>query len=176
MDQEQQRPRRALVRAVRFFVERPARLAGLALAVVALVAAGGLALTALSPGGGSPNLASAGTGGAIRPTGEPQATEAFLRGTRDANASLVWGSLSTAAQAQMQARSITPEQRQQELEQQRAAGFSLEDVSYVGGRALPDGTSLHFYLVALRPSRGTPVRYVPYTFTVDSDGKIVKVQ
>lgn len=173
MQPEQQRPRRALVRAVRFFVERPVRLVGLVIALAAVAVAGVLAAAALPEGTG---LALSAPGGGIRTTGEPAATESFLRGTREANADLVWRSLSPAAQAQMQERSITPQQRQQELEAQRALGFSMEEVSYIGGRALPDGTSLHFYLVALRPSRTTPVRYVPYTFTVDAGGKIVKIQ
>jgi hypothetical protein len=49
-------------------------------------------------------------------------------------------------------------------------------MSYIGGKSLPDGTSMQFYLVGVRQQQGSNVDYQPYMFTLDRDGKIAKVQ
>ena len=43
------------------------------------------------------------------------------------------------------------------MEAAKQQGIKLEEVSYVGGKALPDGTSMQFYLVGIR--QPAPIRY-----------------
>jgi hypothetical protein len=62
------------------------------------------------------------------------------------------------------------------MESARSHGIKLEDVSYVGGKTLPDGTSVQFYLVGTRQQTRSDLDYQPYMFTLDRDGKIAKVQ
>ncbi len=62
------------------------------------------------------------------------------------------------------------------MEAARQQGIHLDEVSYVGGKTLPDGTSMQFYLVGVRQQSRSDVDYQPYMFTLDRDGKIAKVQ
>jgi hypothetical protein len=55
-------------------------------------------------------------------------------------------------------------------------GVQITDTSYIGGKTLPDGTSMQFYLVGVRQATGSNIDYQPYMFTLDRDGKIAKVQ
>ena len=156
--------RRALVRIVRFFVVRPAALLGVLLVVI-LIGAG----VALAPS--IPGVA------VIRPgAGEPQATGDYLRGNRDYNADLVWQSLSSDARQRLSGQGGSEEDLQRQMELARQRGFRLEDYSYIGGKSLPDGTSMQFYLVSVRQQTRAELDYQPYMFTLDRDGKIAKVQ
>jgi hypothetical protein len=58
----------------------------------------------------------------------------------------------------------------------KSKGIKLEEVSYIGGKSQPDGTSMQFYLVGVRQQARPDVDYQPYMFTLDRDGKIAKVQ
>lgn len=160
--------RRKLVRLIRYFVLRPAALfgwlAGL-LAVVGLI----LLLPVLAPS--VPGLSQ------IRGNPPPPlSTEDYLRGNREYNADLVWSSLSPDAQNRLQTQGGSLEGLQQQMEAARQQGVHLDEVSYVGGKTLPDGTSMQFYLVGVRTQARTDVDYQPYMFTLDRDGKIAKVQ
>jgi hypothetical protein len=156
--------RRTLVRSIRFFVLKPAALLGLLLVIV-LVAAGVM----FAPG----MLGSLG----LRPgQSEPQATGDYLRGNRDYNADLVWQSLSSDARQRLSGQGGSEEDLQRQMEAARQRGFKLEDYSYIGGKTLPDGTSMQFYLVSVRQQQRTDLDYQPYMFTLDRDGKIAKVQ
>jgi hypothetical protein len=63
------------------------------------------------------------------------------------------------------------------MDQAKQAGAQLEQITYIGGQPLPDGSSLHFYTVLTRgPSAGGQSEYVPYVFTLDQSGKITRVQ
>jgi hypothetical protein len=156
--------RRTLVRIVRFFVVRPAALLGFLVVVVLL-------------GAGIAFLPSAPALSALRPGGtEPQATGEYLRGNRDYNADLIWQSLSDDARQRLRTQGGSQEDLQRQMEAARQRGFKLEEVSYIGGKALPDGTSMQFYLVGVRQQTRADIDYQPYMFTLDRDGKIAKVQ
>ena len=64
----------------------------------------------------------------------------------------------------------------QQMESAKSSGVKLEEISYIGGKALPDGTSMQFYLVGVRQQARSDIDYQPYMFTLDRDGKIAKVQ
>jgi hypothetical protein len=159
--------RRALIRTIRYFVLKPAALVAWLAAVVAVVAAIVL-LPTYAPS--IPGL------GNLRPATAPPSTEDYLRGNRDYNANLVWASLSADAQTRLQSGGGSLEDLQRQMEAAKGAGIKLEEVSYIGGKALPDGTSMQFYLVGIRQQARSDIDYQPYMFTLDRDGKIAKVQ
>ena len=165
--------RRIVIRTVRYFVLRPIRSGGIFLALIAL-AAGALFLpTFLSAGGTSlsvslPSLPRAG--------GEPSATANYLRANRDYDANLMWASLSSGAQQQMSQRGGTLDDLQRQMQAAKDRGVKVEEFSYMGSKDMGDGTSLQSYLVGIRQSANPEVEYVPYLFTLDRDGKIVRVQ
>lgn len=100
-----------------------------------------------------------------------------MRGNQDYNAELVWESLADEARGAIAGGvDSAPTALQAQMQAARQRGYRLEDVSYVGGRNLPDGTSMQFYLVGYRASSQADVEYVPYLFTLNTSGKIVKVQ
>ena len=104
------------------------------------------------------------------------ATEEYLRGNRDYNADLVWSSLNTDAQSRLQSRGGSLEDLQRQMEAARQQGIRLEEISYIGSKSFPDGTSIQFYLVGTRQQARSDIDYQPYMFTLDRDGKIAKVQ
>jgi len=112
----------------------------------------------------------------LRPQAAPTSTEDYLRGNRDYNADLVWASLNSDAQNRLKDQGGSLEGLQQQMESARSHGVKLEDASYVGGKTLPDGTSVQFYLVGVRQQTRSDLDYQPYMFTLDRDGKIAKVQ
>lgn len=107
----------------------------------------------------------------------PTATENYMRGTETFNAELVWNALSEEAQSRYRSRGGSMQALQSQMDQAKQAGAHLEQVTYIGGQTFPDGTSMHFYTVLTRgpQSRGEP-EPVPYVFTLDRSGKIVRVQ
>jgi hypothetical protein len=112
------------------------------------------------------------------PKRAPQATDNFLKGNQTYNADLICSSLSDDATERLRARAGScQEVEQRQLELARQQGARLEQIDYVGGHGLPDGTSLQFYVVASRgPTSRSEVEYVTYIFTLDRLGKIAKVQ
>lgn len=160
--------RKALVRTVRYFVLKPAALVGWLLGVVvvvALIVAGTLFLPTI------PVFSN------LRGNTAPPATEDYLKGNRDYNADLVWNSLDSDAQSRLTAQGGSRDGLQQQMDAAKQKGVLLMETSYIGGKSLPDGTSMQFYLVGIRPQAGSSsIDYQPYMFTLDRDGKIAKVQ
>ena len=159
--------RQGMVRGIRYFVLHPAALL-LALVVVVLVVAGVVA---------APRYMGsiAGVAG-LRSQSAPTATEDYLRGNRDYNADLVWNSLDTDAQTRLSSQGGSRDEIQQQMDDAKQRGVQISEMSYIGGKSLPDGTSMQFYLVGVRQQTGANVDYQPYMFTLDHDGKIAKVQ
>jgi hypothetical protein len=159
--------RRALVRGIRFFVLHPvalvASLAGLVIVVALIVVAPTYLATVPALSG-------------LRGQTAPTATEDYLRGNRDYNADLVWNSLDSDAQSRLTAQGGSRDDLQQQMEAAKQKGVQLAEMSYIGGKVLPDGTSMQFYLVGVRQQTGSNIDYQPYMFTLDRDGKIAKVQ
>ena len=166
--------KRLLHRLIRGLVARPIR--GVIMLAVLLMTAGVLAAQSIDlqvPGLsiGMPNVGFRGGGS------PPTATENYLKGTETYNAELVWSSLSDEAVNRYRNRGGSLQTMQGQMEQARQAGTQVGEITYIGGQALPDGTSLHFYTVLARgsESRGE-AEYVPYVFTLDRSGKISRVQ
>lgn len=159
--------RRSLVRLIRYLLLKPAVFFGWLAALLVLVAAI-LLVPFFVPSIPGVNQ--------LRPPSAPPSTEDYLRGNRDYNADLVWSSLNNDAQNRLKDQGGSLEGLQQQMESARSHGIKLEDVSYVGGKLLPDGTSVQFYLVGVRQQTRSDLDYQPYMFTLDRDGKIAKVQ
>jgi hypothetical protein len=159
--------RRALVRTIRHFVLNPAALIAWLIGLV-LVVAVIAAVPFVAPS--IPGL------NTLRPQPAPNATEDYMRGNQNYDASLMWGSLSNDAQSRLRDQGGSPEDLQRQMDTAKQRGMKLEQVSYIGGKALPDGTSMQFYLVGIRQQTRSDLDYQPYMFTLDRDGKIAKVQ
>lgn len=164
--------RRLLVRTVRYLILRPVALFGVVVVLLVLVGAA-IVLPAVAD---VPLAVPALRLAAPLPSGEPKATEEYLRGNRDYDATLIWDSLSREAQQRLQSQGGSIEELARQVQTAKQRGLKLEEITYVGGKALPDGTSMQFYVVALRPQAQASVQYVPYIFTLDRNGKIAKVQ
>lgn len=159
--------RRILRRVIRGLMH--ARLAVVGLLVVLLLAGGAFLLQGTrAPAFGLPLPNS---------RLEPESTEKYLLGNQTYDARLIWSSYSDEVLQRFQARGLTVEGTQQEMERRRQQGALLEQISYVGGHSLPDGTSMQFYVVAARgPLTRSELEHVSYIFTLDRAGKIIKVQ
>ena len=99
-----------------------------------------------------------------------------MKGNQNYDAGLMWSSLNNDAQSRLRDQGGSPEDLQRQMDSAKQRGMRLEEVSYVGGKALPDGTSVQFYLVGIRQQTRSDIDYQPYMFTLDRDGKIAKVQ
>jgi len=159
--------RRSLVRTIRYLLLKPAALVGWLIGLIAVIAVI-IAVPMVFP-------SVTGLGG-LRQQNAPASTEDYLRGNRDYNADLVWNSLNTDAQSRLTDGGGSVGDLQQQMETAKTRGIKLEEVSYIGGKALPDGTSMQFYLVGIRQQPRSDIDYQPYMFTLDRDGKIAKVQ
>ena len=159
--------RRGLIRTIRYFVLHPVALVAWLAVVVIVVAA---VVTAPMYIGYIPGVAS------LRPQSAPTATEDYLRGNRDYNADLVWNSLDSDAQSRIGGQGGSRDGIQQQMDAAKQRGVQIAETSYIGGKSLPDGTSMQFYLVGIRQQSAANIDYQPYMFTLDRDGKIAKVQ
>jgi len=157
----------ALRNIIRYFVLKPAALVAWVAGVVVVIAAIVLVPMFLPS---IPGLSS------LRTSTAPAATESYLRGNQQYNADLVWNSLDSDAQSRLQNRGGSLDDLQKQMESARSQGVKLEEVSYIGGKAQSDGTSIQFYLVGIRQPPRSDIDYQPYMFTLDRDGKIAKVQ
>jgi hypothetical protein len=159
--------RRAIRGVVRYFILKPAALVGWLIGLIVVI---GLivAIPIFAPS--IPQLAS------LRGASAPTATEDYMRGNRDYNAGLMWTSLNNDAQSRLRDQGGSPEDLQKQMEAAKQHGMKLEEVAYIGGKSLPDGTSMQFYLVGIRQQARSDLDYQPYMITLDRDGKIAKVQ
>jgi hypothetical protein len=159
--------RTGLVRFIRHLILHPGTLIAGLLGIVVVVALI-VAIPIVAPS--IPGLSS------LRGPLAPPATEDYLRGNREYNADLVWNSLNSDAQSRLTSSGGSKDDLQQEMDTAKQKGVQVIESSYIGGKTLPDGTSMQFYLVGIRTQAGSNTDYQPYMFTVDRDGKIAKVQ
>ena|SRR5712691_1268390 len=163
---------RLVKRALRRLILGVIRFPILTVAVVILLTAGG-GYAVLQNGVSVPtfNLALPG------PSRAPQSTDNYLKGNQTYNAELMWNSMSDEALERFRTRGGTQQDMQRQLEMARSSGTKVEQVNYIGGQGLPDGTSLQFYVVSTRgPGTRPDPEYVTYIFTLDRSGKITKIQ
>jgi hypothetical protein len=162
---------RILHRIIRGMVMHPIRLV---IFLIALVAAGALVMFQ----SGLPSLSLAMPSPSFRVGGSaPSSTESYMKGNETFNAELVWNALSEEAQGRLRSRGTNIQALQEQMDQAKQAGRQFNQVTYIGGQSFADGTSMHFYTVLSRglQSRGEP-EPIPYVFTLDQSGKIVRVQ
>jgi len=164
--------KRILHRVIRGVVMHPIRFA---IVLVALIA--GAALVTLQAGLPTLSLSLPSSSFKVGSSGAPNSTENYMKGTETFNAELVWNALSDEAQGRYRSRGGSMQALQSQMDQARQAGAQLEQVTYIGGQAFPDGTSMHFYTVLTKgPQLRTDAEPIPYVFTLDKSGKIVRVQ
>jgi len=159
--------RQALIRTIRHFVLKPATLVGWLVGIVVIIGVI-VAVPMFLPS--IPGVAN------LRGNTAPAATQDYLKGNQDYNADLVWNSLNNAAQSKLRDQGGSLDDLQKQMETAKSQGIKLEEVSYIGGKVQPDGTSIQFYLIGIRQQTRSDLDYQPYMFTLDRDGKIAKVQ
>jgi len=107
----------------------------------------------------------------------PQAVQDYIRGMTTFDAKLMWNALSPEAISQMQSRGGSLDQLQQGLNEMKRAGARYEEVSYIGGYPLRDGSRYFFYVMSRRGFAGPgAVDQVYFVFTIGPDGKILKIE
>ena len=110
-----------------------------------------------------------------RAEGEPPATAQYLKGQEVYDAHLVWDAYSARVISEAQQRGLSLDDTQRQLDRARQVGTKIEQIDYIGGYPIPNG-SMHFYIVFRSdPSRREAVQ-VPYVFTLDGAGKIDAVE
>ncbi|MEA2641144.1 MAG: hypothetical protein QOF51_2538 [Chloroflexota bacterium] len=124
-------------------------------------------------GGGN---ASNGPAEAQRANGEPDATYNYLRGNQTFDAKLMWTAYSDRFTRSLQQSGVTMDSLQAQLDQSRQRGRQVLKTQYIGSYPIANGSSMHFYVVTETAFTRGPVQYVPYTFTLDSSGKIVRTE
>jgi hypothetical protein len=105
---------------------------------------------------------------------EPPSTASYIRGLQTGDARLVWNAYSDRAARDLQRRGVTPDETQKQLDQSRQNGSAIQGVQYVGAHPIPNG-SMHFYVISRGGRTRGDVAYVPYVFTLDSAGKIERI-
>lgn len=164
--------KRMLHRIIRGLVTHPIRFV---IVLVALVA--GAALLIFQAGLPSVSMSLPSAPFKVGNSGAPASTENYMHGTETFNADLVWSSLSDEAQGRYKTRGGSQQALQSQMDQAKQAGAQLDHITYIGGQTFPDGTSMHFYTVLTRgPQAKSDAEPVPYIFTLDKAGKIVRVQ
>ena len=164
--------KRILHRLIRGVVVHPIRFA---IVLIALIA--GVTLVTLQAGLPAMPLSLSSAAFKVGSGGAPSSTESYMHGTETFNAELVWNALSDEAQGRYRSRGGSQQAIQSTMDQAKQAGAQLENVTYIGGQAFPDGTSMHFYTVLTKgPQARADAEPVPYVFTLDRSGKIVRVQ
>jgi hypothetical protein len=106
------------------------------------------------------------------------AVETYLTGQQKFNAALMWEAMSDEFKAAMQQRGQTQASIQQQMERAKSQGLAYNSFQYVGGTGLKDGRSVHLYVVSatVPTQQGTRSdQQVPYTFTLDTAGKILNI-
>ena len=165
--------RRGLVRLARGAVQRRGLLA-----VAFVLLAGGIAVSTFNlaslPFSGS-RAGPSTDGVAYQPSdSEPNATAAYIRGLQVGDARLVWDAYSERAARDLQRRGVNVDATQRQLDESRQSGSQIQQVQYVGAYPIPNG-SMHFYVIARAGRSRGDVAYVPYVFTLDSAGKIERI-
>jgi hypothetical protein len=159
--------KRVMHRLVRALVMNRA-LAAVAILLVFIVI--GFGVFQLLSGGGIPLAMSGGA------RSGSSAAENFFKGTQTYDANLVWEAYNDTSRKRLEEAGGT-QAVQNQLNMARDRGEKLEDFTLVGKKDLPDGSSMHFYLVTASYAQYQgQVAYIPYVLTVDQNGKIARVQ
>jgi hypothetical protein len=99
----------------------------------------------------------------------PQTPVEFFKAQQAGDANTMWGLLSDSFK-----QGQTIQQLQTELEQVKPKMGVIKHISYVGGAKEDDGTGVYLYLLTL--DQGGQTDQVTYLFTLDAQGKILKIE
>ncbi|MGI8915230.1 MAG: hypothetical protein ACR2JY_15835 [Chloroflexota bacterium] len=99
----------------------------------------------------------------------PQAPVEFFKAQQSGDANTMWGLLSDSYK-----QGLSMQQLQAQLTQIQPKMGAITHVSYVGGTKEQDGNGVYLYLLTL--DQGGQPNQVTYLFTLDPQGKIVKIE
>jgi hypothetical protein len=99
----------------------------------------------------------------------PQAPVEFFKAQQAGDANTMWALLSDSFK-----QGLSVQQLQAQLQQVKPKMGVIKDVSYVGGTKEQDGNGVYLYLLTL--DQGGQTSQVTYLFTLDPQGKIVKIE
>ncbi len=101
--------------------------------------------------------------------------ETYLNAQRQYDVDQMWESFSPSLQASLLDQGRTKNTMRAQFQNQKLAGLSYLKSSYIGGVKLSKGGALYFYVVDVRLPQGAGNDKIPFTFTVDEEGKITGV-
>lgn len=107
-------------------------------------------------------------------TNAPQSTEAFMIGQINGNADQVWNSLTATLHNQLTGSGRDKSYFQRLFDDQKKNGLVYESYQYIGGVANSNGTSIQFYVLTVKNTQTNVETKIPWTFEVDTDGKIAQ--
>jgi hypothetical protein len=108
---------------------------------------------------------------------QPAATVNYFKGQQDFDSELIWSSLSPELISEAEAAGATVQDLQDQLDQARELGRTLEQVAYIGSYDLHDGGSMHFYVATVKSTvLSSDVEEIFYVFTLDQQGKITSIE
>lgn len=99
----------------------------------------------------------------------PQTPVEFFKAQQAGDANTMWGLLSDSFK-----QGQTIQQLQNQLDQVKPKMGAIKHISYVGGAKEDDGTGVYLYLLTL--DQGGQTAQVTYLFTLDAQGKILKIE
>lgn len=166
--------RRMVLRVLRLGLRRRRLVLLGTLGIIALLLADTLNLAPV-PRLGLPSFGGGAADGRPRADSEPTATAMYLKGQEAYDAHLVWDAYSERAIREAQRRGLTVDDTQRQLDRARQAGNRIEQVNYVGGYPIPNG-SMHFYVILRSDGARREATPIPYVFTLDASGKIDYVE
>ena len=103
------------------------------------------------------------------------AAEQYLKGQSQYDARIMWDAVSDETKRSMTARSggVTLQRLEQQVDEARRSGVRYDRINFVGGYLAPDGRGFYLYVVGVNTNGDT--KYVPYTFTISTEGKILSI-
>lgn len=154
-------------------LRRHPRVAMLSLAVL-IVAGGAAYYFTPAPAPSAATAASVGGAGAALTSVQgslpsPQTPYTYFKAQQAGDANTMWGLLSDSLK-----QSGSEQQLQSQLDQVRPQLGAIKQITYVGGAKEEDGNAVYLYLLTL--DQGGQTNQVTYLFTLDTQGKIVKVE
>ena len=107
----------------------------------------------------------------------PVSVTTYIQGMVQFDAGMMWQSLDQSAVAAMINQNGSEQALQKKLDQARSQGASYDDVAYVGGTHLLDGSQYSFYVVTRTGFSSPNTRDQEFfVFTVGASGKISAIQ
>ncbi len=105
---------------------------------------------------------------------QPAAVEQYLKAQTQYDAATMWGTMSDRYRRRMEASNNSMEQLQAQLDSSRAREQRYSGATYVGGANLDKGGGVYLYILTV--TSPTASAQLPFTFTLDQDGKIANIQ